>query len=443
MLRELAGMLFEHPKEGGDVAHMGVSVERTAQVAGLQALLVPIVTAPLLLINDPTEPIGDAGWFVAIGVIAAVVAIGASLVRAPNVSVRALAASNVFTGGVLALLTWLTGGFGSPFAILFPLLAASITPHRPRVRRALIAWILVCVAAPIAYEPAVSADNVAELIMIGAASVTTLLTMVWLSSRVGRSEEGLMQAISTARAAQAELADETERLLDLNLQRDRLLSRVSHELRTPLTSVKGYVEALLSGERGNLQPEQRELAAVALRNSLRLELLIADLLLLSHVEAGQLKLRPESIRLRESLGALAEELDHLASERGNTLIVEAPEELRWSVDSQRLDQAVTNLIANAIKYSSEGGAVLIRARQVSTELWIEVVDKGVGIPKDEIPRLGERYFRASTAGTASGTGLGIAITRELIDLHRGVLEIESEVGSGSIFRIRIPGGLDA
>ncbi len=86
--------------------------------------------------------------------------------------------------------------------------------------------------------------------------------------------------------------------------------------------------------------------------------------------------------------------------------------------------------------------MLIRARQSGSELWIEVIDKGVGIPKEEIARLGERFFRASTAGSASGTGLGITITQELVDLHDGTLEIESDVGSGSIFRIRIPGGLD-
>ena len=87
--------------------------------------------------------------------------------------------------------------------------------------------------------------------------------------------------------------------------------------------------------------------------------------------------------------------------------------------------------------------MLIRARQIESELWVEVIDKGVGIPEDEIGRLGERFFRASTAGSASGSGLGIAITQELVELHRGVLEVESEVGSGSIFRIRIPGGLEA
>jgi signal transduction histidine kinase len=140
---------------------------------------------------------------------------------------------------------------------------------------------------------------------------------------------------------------------------------------------------------------------------------------------------------------LKEDLDQLAQEGGVTLIAEVPPDLEWEVDRERFEQAAANLISNAIKYSPDGGPVLIRAKQVGAELWVEVVDKGVGIPVDEVGRLGERFFRASTAGSASGTGLGIAITQELVELHRGSLEIESEVGSGSIFRIRIPSGLGA
>jgi signal transduction histidine kinase len=445
LLRELRGVLIEPPKaeRPKSPARTGVSVERTAQVAGLQAILMPLIAAPLLLLAGPTVPLGDAGWALALVGNVIVIVIGVRFVRSPAVSVQALAASNAFTAGVLAILAWLSGGFGSPFPILFPLLASSITPHRPRVRRILLAWLLLCIALPVFYENSVSGDDVAELIMIGAASVATLLTMVWLSSRVSRSEVGLMDAISTARVAQKELAAEAERLFELNEERDRLVTRVSHELRTPLTSVKGYVEALMEGEGGDLDPAQRELAAVALRNTVRLELLIADLLLLSRVEAGQLELRPAPVEIGSLLDLLSKDLEQLTREQGVRLIVEAPSGVVWNLDRERFEQAVTNLLSNAIKYSPGGGPVLVRSRPVGSELWVEVIDKGVGIPEDEIARLGDRFFRASTAGNASGSGLGIAITQELVDLHRGALEVESEVGSGSVFRIRIPGDLAA
>jgi len=445
LLRELGGMLVEpRPEDRLDTpSQTGVSIERTAQVAGLQAMLLPILTAPILIAVNPTGPIGNAGWFLAIASFVAVVAIGLSFIRSPSVSVGALAMSNAFTAAVLGVLAWLTGGFESPYPLLLPLVAASIAPHRPRLRQILIAWIIVVAAAPLLYDTPATSLNLAEVVMIGAASVATLLTMVWLSSRVSRSETGLMDAVLTARGVRKELEAEADRLAEVAEVRDRLVSRVSHELRTPLTSVKGYVEALIGGEGGELDPAQRELAAVALRNTVRLELLIADLLLLSRVEAGQLELRPERVDIRASLDRVAEDLEQLAREGGVTLIVEGPLGFEWVVDRERFEQAAANLISNAIKYSPAGGPVLVRARQVDSELWIEVVDKGVGIAKNEIGRLGERFFRASTAGSTPGTGLGIAITLELVDLHEGELDIESEVGSGSIFRIRIPAGLEA
>jgi signal transduction histidine kinase len=441
LMRELRGILFEPGERPALRDRTSVSVERMAQVAGLQALLMPIIAAPMLLLAEPTEPVGDVGWVLALGGIAAVIGIGATFVRSPTVSIRELAFANAFTASILAMLAWLSGGFGSPFPILFPLLASSITPHRPQTRRILIGWLLLCVSAPLFYEDAVSARDVAEVTMIGAASVATFLTMVWLSSRASRSEAGLMKAISTARVAQEELAAEADRLMVINEERDRLVTRVSHELRTPLTSVKGYVEALIAGEGGELDPMQRELATVALRNTVRLELLIADLLLLSRVESGQLELRPGTVEIAASLEASKEDLEQLAQEGGVTLLVQATPGLEWDVDRERFEQATANLISNAIKYSPEGGPVLIRAHQAGTELWVEIIDKGVGIPEGEISHLGVRFFRASTAGAVSGSGLGIAITKDLVELHRGSLEVESEVGSGSIFRIRIPSGL--
>jgi signal transduction histidine kinase len=431
LLRELGEMLVE--PRGSEPAKQpsrtGVSVERTLRVAGLQATLLPVLAVPLLLLARPTVPIGDAGWVLALGGMAAVVAMGVILARNPHLPAFYLGAANVFTACVLAMLTWLTGGFGSPFPIFYPLLASSITPHRPRWRRLLIGWILVCIALPLLYDDPVTQGDVARILTFGGVSVATLLTMILLSSRMSRTEVGLLA--------------ETGRLQEEAEQRELLVSRVTHEVRTPLTSIKGYLEALNEGEAGRLEHAQRDLSAAALRNTVRLELLVSDLLLLTHVEAGQLALNPSAVDVRALLDHLAEDLGQLAEERSTTLVVEAPPGLTWKLDKARFEQAVINLIANAIKYSPDGSAVLIRAREFQGDLWVDVVDKGVGIPTDEIDRVGERFFRASTAGTAQGTGLGIAITKELVALHRGALEIQSEPGRGSVFRIRIPGDPEA
>ncbi len=312
-------MLVEPSQEDAakKLPRTGVSVERTAQVAGLQAILLPILTAPILLVVNPTGPIGDWGWVVALAGVAAVVAIGVALIRSPDVSARVLAATNVFVAGVIGVLAWLTGGLDSPYPLLLPLIASSIAPHTPRVRRWLILWILFVAAVPLVYDGPATSVQVAVVIMIGSASVATLLTMVWLSSRVSRSEASLMALIAAAREAQTEMAAEAGRLLEASQVRDELVTRVSHELRTPLTSVKGYVEALIAGEAGDLDPAQQELAAVALRNTVRLELLIADLLLLSRVEAGQLELRAKPVDVHASLQMVSEELDPARTRGGD------------------------------------------------------------------------------------------------------------------------------
>ena len=195
LLRELRDILFE-PATADRTALLdrtSVSVERMAQVAGLQALLIPIVAAPLLLLAEPTGPVGDLGWVLALGGITVVIAIGAAFIRSPAVSVHALAFANAFTATILAMLAWLSGGCDSPFPILFPLLASSITPYRPQTRRILIGWLLLCVSAPLFYEDTVTGRDVAEVMMVGAAAVATFLTMVWVSSRASRSEAGLME----------------------------------------------------------------------------------------------------------------------------------------------------------------------------------------------------------------------------------------------------------
>lgn len=440
LLRELGGLLVDVPGEdpAERVARTGVSVERTAQVAGLQAILLPLLTAPLLALEAPSQAIGEAGWALCAASLLVVIAIGVRLIRTPPVSPAQLAASNAITTAVIGLNVWLGEGLDSSFSLLLPLVAAGVTPHRPRLRRLLLGWIVLVAFLPLAYDEGVTDGDLANVLMIAAASVGTLLTMVWLSARVRRSEVGLMDAAAVAQVQQAAAEATAGRLLELDEVRDRLVSRVSHELRTPLTSIKGYLDALLEGESGELDPEQRELASVAHRNTVRLEILIGDLLLLSRMEAGQLQLRRAELDLGRSLEGLREELSQLARERSIEITVDVPNGLVCVADKERLEQAVTNLISNAIKYSPEGSPVLILARNIGRETVIEVIDRGVGIPAREIERLGERFFRASTAGSAKGTGLGVAITRELVELHGGRLEVDSVVGTGSTFRIRLP-----
>jgi two-component system OmpR family sensor kinase len=218
----------------------------------------------------------------------------------------------------------------------------------------------------------------------------------------------------------------------------RFLSTVSHELRTPLTSITGYLQLLEQGVMGELTPDQLNYVHVAQRNGDRLTSLIDDLLMLSRFDAGRIEMACERVDVAEQLRHLREEMVPVAAKRQTQLALETPSKLIIEGDSRRLSQSFANLVSNAIKFNREGGEVHIAARSRNGGAVVEVRDQGVGIPPEELERIGERFFRASTTTNMPGTGLGLAITREIVERHGGKLEIESEVGRGSIFRIQLP-----
>ena len=226
-------------------------------------------------------------------------------------------------------------------------------------------------------------------------------------------------------------------LQELDALKSHFVASVSHELRTPLTSISGYVEELLDEEFGPLDDDQRDALRVVERNATGLAALIDDLLLLAQLEAGALELDPEPVPLRPLLEALLAELRPVAAARGIELRL-GDGDATVSGDEKQVRQAVANLLSNAIKYNRDGEPVDVRVREADGEAAVEVADRGVGIPPEELSRLGDRFFRASTAGTTKGTGLGLSITRELAERHGGRLEARSELGKGSTFRLVLP-----
>ncbi len=233
------------------------------------------------------------------------------------------------------------------------------------------------------------------------------------------------------------LRDVTERR-ELDRMKEQFVSSVSHELRTPLTSIRGFLEAVLTEEAGPVNDEQREYLEIVSRNVKRLHALIDDLLLLSRMNSGRIRLQSSEVRLDVLLGRLAVDLAPSAAERSVVVTVEASDGLLVEGSELRLQQAFANLLSNAIKFSPPGGEVKVEAGQRDGEIYAAVRDEGVGIPADELPKLSQRFFRASTAGATEGTGLGLAITREIVELHGGRLEITSVEGQGSTFRVLLP-----
>jgi two-component system OmpR family sensor kinase len=260
-----------------------------------------------------------------------------------------------------------------------------------------------------------------------------------LSVRVEpRGVEEVSVVASSFNRMAAEVETLVEGLRELDAMKSRFVSSVSHELRTPLTSIKGYVEILAAEEVGPLGAEQQEYAAIALRNVARLQRIIDDLLTLSRLDAGRLELEIQPLDVGEVLQDVREAVEPVASDREIRIGLEAAPSLTVPADRARLEQALGNLVSNAVKFSPVGETIRLRAFREDAHALVEVSDSGVGIPEDELPELMQRFYRASTAGAVEGTGLGLAISREIIERHQGQVEVESEQGVGSTFRVRLP-----
>ncbi|HEV7919098.1 MAG TPA: ATP-binding protein [Solirubrobacterales bacterium] len=235
-----------------------------------------------------------------------------------------------------------------------------------------------------------------------------------------------------------EIEQHVQQLHDASVSRSRFVSSVSHELRTPITSLRGYLEMLVNGEVGELDEEQRRYIEIAERNARQLDELINDLLTLSRIQSGRISLKPEPVDVRALLRELKAEMMPIAAEKDVDLVLVDTGDLFVSGDPLRLKQAFGNLMSNAIKYSPDGQAVVVRAFRLNRQVVVSVVDWGHGIPKDELPKIAEPFFRSSTTERIPGTGLGLAIAKQMIELHGGRLAVESEYGAGSTFTAYLP-----
>jgi two-component system phosphate regulon sensor histidine kinase PhoR len=225
-----------------------------------------------------------------------------------------------------------------------------------------------------------------------------------------------------------------------NLRRD-FAANVSHELRTPIASIKGFVETLLDGALDNRDDAQRFLHIIA-RQADRLNTIIEDLLSLSRIEkqadGGDISLTPG--RVDKVLEAADQDCSVAAAERNIEVVVDCPADLMAGMKADLLAQAVINLLDNAIKYSEPGRRVWLSGRRDDTHVLISVKDEGCGIAEEHHARLFERFYRIDKARSRKlgGTGLGLAIVKHIVLAHRGQVTVESTVGKGSTFCIRLP-----
>jgi PAS domain S-box-containing protein len=218
------------------------------------------------------------------------------------------------------------------------------------------------------------------------------------------------------------------------------VSIVSHELRTPLTSIKGYLDLLLMGTSGQFTKQQRSFLDIARNNAERLHELVGDLLDISRIESGKVELDVQVVSVTEVVNQVASSLQREFQHRGLTLTLDVPSDLpEVFADPRRLSQILTNLLANAYKYTQQGGAT-IRVRAVDGRLQVDVADTGVGVSEEDREKLFTRFFRADDTAVRQqpGTGLGLNITKSLVELHGGKIWVESEPGQGSTFSFTLP-----
>ena len=224
------------------------------------------------------------------------------------------------------------------------------------------------------------------------------------------------------------------RLKQLESARQEFVANVSHELRTPLSLIKGYVETLLDGARDNPEVSTKFLQTID-RNAERLKLLIEDLLTISELESGRVKLSLQALPLSPLIAKVFEDFKARAAAKSMKLINQAPE-LSVSADADRLEQVLGNLVDNAIKYGRAKGTVTVGgSAKDGGQVEVFVQDDGPGMPPEALERVFERFYRVDKARSRDqgGTGLGLAIVKHIIQSHGGRVWATSEVGRGTTF----------
>lgn len=238
------------------------------------------------------------------------------------------------------------------------------------------------------------------------------------------------------------MADANRRLEELDQLREQYLRNVSHEFRTPLTVIRGYAEYLMDAG-GPEDASRRDVMRIIMESCDRVIDMVDTLIEVSRIEQGVASrtLQVEDLDLRELVAASVDVLRPAAAKKGIAVNLEFPgERLRFEGDGGLLRQVVRKLLDNALKYSRAGARVVIRGREESGELRLEVEDSGIGIAPEHLPRIFEKFYTVDggLARRGGGTGVGLYLVREIVRLHKGSVEVESHPGQGSLFHVRLP-----
>lgn len=325
----------------------------------------------------------------------------------------------------LGFITWWVAGSGE-----------RDTAAKPRRRKAFVIPI-----------PAVAVVAGLAVLIIDTQAPLSLLAVILAGLTVGLAAVPIIfrQAIMGRLIADQEGV--VRQLTDLDRDKSDMMATMNHEFRTPLTSINGYVELLIDGDGGELPPAAIGMLRVIESNAARLQALIDDLLTMSKLESGSVA----DVRTPGDLSGILERagarVAALAKEQGVNVSIECDSVALVDADTVQLERAFANIIENAVKFTPARGSVRVVAEDTAGAVTVRIIDTGIGIPPEDIPRLFTRFFRAANARAAAipGAGLGLAIARGVFEAHGGRVRAESTLGHGTTVTVRLavsgPGAL--
>lgn len=394
----------------------------------------------LVLLPGPKRNLGEIG--VAAALALAVVGLSAFWHSAP--AVARLGVPLAYTA-VVAVLVDGGGGTSSGFGGLFllPLLWLAIVGSRTELLLGLVVVFLArALPVKLVGPPDYPSSEWRSAIVLGAVAAIACFTIQQLvgAARVRAAE--LLGRAAELEEATRRLEGQNKELLELDRLKDEFVALVSHELRTPLTSIVGYLDLVLGEDAEPLTPTQRKFLATVHRNVERLTMLVSELVFLVQIDSGRLTLSLAETDIGQLLAEATEAAQPAATAKQIELRFEADRLMPALCDRDRIAQLVDNLLTNAVKFTPAGGRVDVRAAQVGDAVAVSVSDTGIGIPADDLPRLFDRFFRASSAITNAipGTGLGLAISQAIAEAHNSTITVESDLGRGTTFRLLLPTG---
>ncbi len=251
----------------------------------------------------------------------------------------------------------------------------------------------------------------------------------------------LIEDVTEKAGMERDLRRMNEELAKANRAKSTFLSMVSHELRTPLSVVRGYLSLILEGKIGPEPERVTEALRVADKRARHLQHLIEELLDLSRIESGRLSLRKEPISVTKHVREVVEMFRDDQQRRKLSIEIEIPEDLPAALaDHDKVHQIFTNFLSNAVKFTGEGGRIVVRGRSAGPMLEFQIADTGIGIPADKITRIFDKFYQVDSSDKRMypGSGLGLAIVKMIVAALGGTVQVESRVGEGSVFTFTLP-----